>query len=91
MIEVEKLNGGANERATTTLCVIDRGGSLRVFESGGCGLHRSYLIFAAERKPYSHSHRAHFNLYQREDGPKKRQKADNFTPVKISMIMASQN
>ena len=49
-VEVEKLNGGANERGDNNLvALVDRGGFLRVFESGGCGLHRSFL-FLRERK-----------------------------------------
>ena len=49
-VEVEKLNGSTNERGDNDFIArVDRGSVLRVFECGGCGLHRSFL-FLRERK-----------------------------------------
>lgn len=49
-IEVEELNGGADERGDDDFITrVNRRGVLRVVDSSGCGLHRSFL-FLSERK-----------------------------------------
>lgn len=64
-IEVEELNGGANERGDDDLIArIDRSMFLFVIECGGGCLYRvfSFLIFWRTNGHITHSKKRHFNL-----------------------------